>query len=295
MIDKHLTTFAAKLRVKRFMWPKADDPDFIKKITRRQQQAFVQPRASLMKGLEVTREEVDGCDCVTISPKSPAQDRLIFYIHGGAFVFPITSLHWKSIVDIVRKSNVPVVVPFYPFVPEHTYKDIQAHIKRVYEKMTALVNPSLVSVIGDSAGGNLALILPFLVNKDRQPGRIIALSPVVDLSADNPLMDIIEPTDPLLPLAAIRLLLPRYYAEKISKDPIISPLFADYKDVRSELHILNGGKDILSPDITLFHDMLMNKNVRHAYVFERDLPHAWPILLLRSASRTRTQIAKWCG
>lgn len=295
MIDKHLTTLTAKLRAKRFMWPKADDPNFVEKITKRQHQTPRRPTASLLKGLEMTTEDVGGYECITISTKYPKKNREILYIHGGAFVFPITSLHWKAIADIAHKSGTPVVVPMYPFVPEHTYKNIHTHIKQVYDKIITSVDPPSVSVIGDSAGGNLALILPFLVSLNRQPGCIIALSPVVDLSADNPSMDIIEPSDPLLPLDAIRLLLPRYYAEKSAKDPIISPLFADYGNIRSKLYILNGGKDLLSPDIMLFHKTLTSEGICHTYVFEKHLPHAWPILPLRSAPRTRAKIAEWCN
>ena len=295
MIDKSLTTLTAKLRAKRFMWPKVNDPDFIEKITRKQHQASSQPATSLLNGLGIKTEVIEGYECITITPKNPLKDRRILYIHGGAFVFPITKLHWKAIADIVRKSNIPAVVPLYPFVPEHTYKDIHAHIKYVYEKIITSIDPSSVTIVGDSAGGNLALILPFLVKASRQPGHIIVLSPVVDLSADNPSMDVIEPTDPLLPLDAIRFLLPRYYVGKTAKDPLISPLFADYTKITSNLYILNGGKDLLSPDIELFHKMLEKKSIQHTYIFEQHLPHAWPILPLRSASAIRTQIAEWCS
>lgn len=296
MIDKHLTALTARLRAKRFMWPKADDPSFVEKITKRQYQTPRRPTASVLKGLEMTTEEIGDYECITISPKNPKKNGRILYIHGGAFVFPITTLHWKAIADITHRSGISVVVPMYPFVPEYTYKNIHTHIKQVYDKIITTVEPPSVSVIGDSAGGNLALVLPFLVDHpSQQPGRIIALSPVVDLSADNPSMDIIEPSDPLLPLDAIRLLLPRYYAEKSAKDPIISPLFADYGNIRSKLYILNGGKDLLSPDIMLFHKTLTSEGIRHTYVFEKHLPHAWPILPLRSAPRTRAKIAEWCN
>ncbi len=293
MLDKYATSVVAKLRVKRLVWPRAADPDFVQKMTRWQRRTPKLPSTAISRELDVNVTMVGDYPCVFLAPPDTSTKRIL-YIHGGAFVLPITNAHWRLAADLARQTRATVVVPLYPFVPGNTYKEIHAHILQVYRDLLTQASAGDISVIGDSAGGNLALVLPLLVTAKERPGKAVALSPVVDLSVSNPAIDQLETRDPLLPLDAIRHFLPEYYAERGAKDPIISPLFADYRGVKTRFYIMNGGKDLLSPDIELFHKKLADDGVDHEYLYAAHLPHAWPVLPLRAAGEARRILAEWC-
>ncbi len=294
MEEKALAALLAKLKIKRWLWPQLDDPNMLDKFIKLQQKPVVLPSKQSLKGLDISQEMIDDYWCFTIKPKKSPSKNHIFYIHGGAFILPISSNHWRLITDVARASKASVTVPLYPLVPEHDYRPVHRHIKKVYDMTTKQYDPDNITVIGDSAGANLALVLPLLVAKSKQPKNVIALSPVVDLRANNSDIDKLEPVDPFLPLDTIRHVLPRYYGSLDPKDPIISPLFANYKKVRPKLHLLTSGKDLLSPDVELLHKSLKEQSIDHEYVYHPHLVHAWPILPTRSAKNTRRQIAKWC-
>ena len=291
VIDKILVSIAARLKIKRLLWPSHTDPAFFTKIDAWQKLKVSAPSRWSVRGLVVTERDIDGYRCYELSRRARPRAERILYIHGGAFVFPILRAHWRFVAKLVKATGRTAVIPFYPLVPHHTYKEIHAHLKTVYLRVLETTNPDDVTVVGDSAGGNLALVLPQIVKAELHPRQIIALSPVVDLSASHPDMDRIESRDPLLPLDTIRYLLPSYYKGLDAKDSRISPLYADYRDCRSCLTLINGGRDILSPDITALHERLLQSGVAHNYVYELDLPHAWPLLSLPSARKAHRYIA----
>lgn len=290
MLDRLLVTIAAKIRLKKYLWPSHKDPNFFKKIDSWQKSANIAPKKRYLRGVTLKVHDINGYACYQISKNKSTSSKRIFYIHGGAFVFPVLQAHWRFVTFLVRQSGYTAIVPLYPLVPRHTYKDIHSHLKTVYLRMFKNEDPHDIFLIGDSAGGNLALVLPLILPKQMSPKNIIVLSPVVDLSASNPEMEIIEPQDPLLPLETIRYLLPSYYKGLDVKNPIISPIFADYRYCGSRLSIFNGGKDILSPEITLFHQKLLDSRIDHEYVFNEYLPHAWPLLPLFAARDSRAKI-----
>lgn len=292
MIDKILITVAAKIRIKKYLWPSHADPHFYDEISRLQSSETATPRKRYLRGLQLNRSDINGYACYQISTRYERSGGKILYIHGGAFVFPILQSHWRFITRLVRETGQTAIVPLYPFVPENTYKQIHAHLKTVYLQLLDSASPGDVTVIGDSAGGNLSIVLPFLVDDKRQPKQVISISPVVDLRASNSEMEEIEPKDPLLPLDTIRYLFPSYYRGGNVTDPTVSPIFADYERFRSKLVIFNGGKDILSPDIKLFHDKLLGADFKHEYIYENALPHAWPLLTLFAARAARMRIAR---
>ena len=295
MLDNILITVIAKLRIKKLLWPSADDPEFLRKITSKQRENSRYLPWWMMRGFTVSCMDLNGYSCYAVSPKSQHISGQILFIHGGAFVLPISNLHWRTITDLVRRTGQTLIVPEYPLVPGSNYVNIHNQILAVYEMIKTTTHHDKISVVGDSAGGNLALALLQLIDKSEQPGNVVLLSPVVDLRVSNTLIDKLDAVDPLLPLSAIRHLLPRYYTGSSANDPLISPLFADYSKTYSKLYILNGGKDLLSPDIELFHRELLRQNVPHCYVFEKYLSHAWPIFPLSSSRGTRKHIAEWCS
>lgn len=292
MIDKILITIAAKIRLKKYLWPSHTDPYFYDKISRLRAPEATTPRKRYLKGVQLDQSNINGYACYQISKLHERSSGKILYIHGGAFVFPILQSHWRFVTRLVRETGQTAIVPLYPLVPENTYKQVHTHLQTVYLQLIDSVSPGDVTVIGDSAGGNLSIVLPFLVDEKLQPKQVIALSPVLDLRACNPEMEEIEPKDPLLPLDTIRYLLPSYYRGGEATDPMVSPTFADYERCRSKLAFFNGGKDILSPEIKQLHDKLLGMDFKHEYIYESSLPHVWPLLPLFAARTARKRIVR---
>src|SRR4029077_12119984 len=86
-----------------------------------------------------------------------------------------------------------------------------------------------VSVIGDSAGGNLALaaVEYEVANNQPVPGSMVLLSPWLDLGMTNPNIALVQ--DPLLPVGPGQQI-GRVWAGNLSvTNPMVSPLYGSLK------------------------------------------------------------------
>ncbi|HEV3395142.1 MAG TPA: alpha/beta hydrolase, partial [Xanthobacteraceae bacterium] len=87
------------------------------------------------------------------------RNRHVLYLHGGAYVLDIISAHWNMVARLVRYTGCLAVVPLYPLAPEHTWQDAFGLVVPLYESLVARLGRENVIVMGDSAGGGMALAL----------------------------------------------------------------------------------------------------------------------------------------
>ena len=112
----------------------------------------------------------------------------IIYIHGGSYYADFTSFHWSFLKKIIRKTNAKIVAPAYRLVPFGTYKEAFDFIVAVYKDYIKKHPNDKIILMGDSAGGGLALAIAlymkmhdiFLLDE------LVLISPWVDVSMNNP-------------------------------------------------------------------------------------------------------------
>ena len=124
---------------------------------------------------------------------------LVYYLHGGAFVLGLNSLYYSMIGRLAKISKAKIVAPDYPLPPEHNVNEIHEWVKSSYIETIAKHNPNNIIIMGDSAGGNLAIALVdwIMTSELRKPSNLILLSPWVDLELKNPKLEA-NPSEQLL-------------------------------------------------------------------------------------------------
>jgi acetyl esterase/lipase len=124
-----------------------------------------------------------------ITPKNAGTNKCM-YIHGGGFVLQITSAHWKFIKRLMMETNSTIYVPNYPLATQiySSAKDATAMLIETYKVMLKDSSSSNIHIIGDSAGGTLALVLgqQAKIHELPPPKNLIAFSPALDLNIDGP-------------------------------------------------------------------------------------------------------------
>ena len=138
---------------------------------------------------------------VQITPAHPTGEYVVA-IHGGAFIFPPSFLHWIHYSVMSYQTGATIEVPIYPLLQQGgTAGLVVPQMANFIASQTALHGTPNVSVIGDSAGGNLALaaVQQMVANGDQLlPSSMVLLSPWLDLSMTNPNIGFVQ--DPLLPV-----------------------------------------------------------------------------------------------
>jgi monoterpene epsilon-lactone hydrolase len=185
-------------------------------------------------GRGVQREPVD-CDGVAAEwvrvPES-LPGRVIFLLHGGSFAFRFPKLHAAFAARLCRQLGASALIPDYRLAPEHPYPAAPDDCLRAWQWLMAQARPpQQVVMVGDSAGGTLALVTLHRLRRHGEPlpACAVLLSPGVDCTLGSPSMVENAHRDPVIRLANL-LLMRRHYVPSpvLHTDPDVSPLFGDF-------------------------------------------------------------------
>ena len=248
------------------------------------------PPAAVAARFGIDMRMVDGFPVYEIAPKDGGSRRIL-YLHGGAFIFEITSFHWMLIAELAERTGFGVTVPIYPIAPEHDFHAMFGMVAKVYRRMLEETDARDIAFVGDSAGGNMAVVLTMMMTQEgvAAPGRHVLISPGLDVSLANPQVYEMERDDPWFSIAggleAIRL----YSAGLPASDWRISPIYGDLSVLPSTL-LLTGSRDMLTPDNLIFAEKARAAGVEVQLVHERGMFHVWPLIDMPEARRARDRI-----
>ena len=231
-------------------------------------------------------------EVVILMPRN-SDSSVVLYVPGGGWVFPPRIFHWRFLAVLAHETNFSVHVALYPRAPTHTYNDVMGFLLPVYRELIVRAIPLIV--MGDSAGGNIALSLLLRAREEGlpMPSRLVLMSPVVDLALSNPEMDQIEPRDPMLAIAGLRAAATWYAGNLSCEDGRVSALRGPLAHLpRTQLFI--GTNEILFPDNQLFREKALREGVALDYHGAPEMMHVWPLMgFLPEARLARRQIAEF--
>lgn len=169
--------------------------------------------------------------------------KVLLFLHGGGWVTESIDNYERICARLADATNQFVVAVEYRLAPEHKFpaglEDCYAVAKVLFSRQFLLnVDPEDITLIGDSAGGNLAAALSLLA-RDRGeflPRRQILVYPATynDYSENSPFASVKENgTDYLLTAGKMKDYLDLYAGSDADRQ---NPYFAPYlaKDLRSQ-------------------------------------------------------------
>jgi epsilon-lactone hydrolase len=203
----------------------------------------------LHKRYNVQVAHQDGRQVWTIAPRSGASGTVVLYLHGGAYVRNINFFHWLLIGELVRSTGATVVVPDYPLAPTAGHRETYAFAQRTYAALLTRYRPERIVLMGDSAGGGLALGLTQTL-RDKGlplPARLILIAPWLDVTVTDTAITPLIKLDHMLDVDAIRRAGLAYAAGDDPRHPQVSPLFGDLHGL-PRIALFVGTHDLLHAD-----------------------------------------------
>lgn len=224
---------------------------------------------------KLEKESIDGFNVYTLS--KPDYKNIVLYIHGGAWVYEFFADHATFCDDLVDTLDAKVYAPFYPLAPKYSYKDTYKMIIDLYNELLKLNKP--IFVMGDSAGGNIALGLMLLLkdNGIKLPERLIPLCPCVDMTFENPETLEVQKIDPIDAVYGCKEFGKMWAKDTDLKNPVLSPLFATSLAGFPKTLLLASTNDILTPDIMKFYERMINAGNDITLVEGKGLWHVFPV------------------
>jgi monoterpene epsilon-lactone hydrolase len=231
------------------------------------------PPASFFKQCAVEVREVGGNQVFTARPRGGGPVRgQVFYLHGGGYVNPPAFLHWWFVAKVVKTLGVVVTVPRYPLAPEHHCDESIAFAVGEYRRLEGAYGAQNLVVMGDSAGGGLALAVAQQV--ETKPAGLMLDAPWLDAGVSDPSQVEIGKGDWLLNSFTLRTWGQWWAGPRDLSDPMVSPLFGDLSQLPPTL-VFCGSADILVADARRLAAAAPDKVT---YIEEAGLMHVYPMM-----------------
>ena len=264
----------------------------VRRLEARRQEA--EPRATLPKNMafSVPVEEAgrDGLQRFTLN--GGGSGPLVLYLHGGAYVNGFNAHQWRFMDRLARQTGCTVVAPAYHLAPWADYARAYDDLTALYRTLLAEYPGRRLILMGDSAGGGLALGFAeaLAANGDPLPERLVLFSPWVDVSMDNPDIADYLPVEPMLHFDLVKVH-GRYWAgDADTHFWQVSPLFGDMAGL-PPVTMTCGTRELLYPDILLARDRLAEAGVDVTLRVGRGLNHDWPLMEIPEADAFFEEVA----
>jgi epsilon-lactone hydrolase len=160
----------------------------------------------------------------------------ILYLHGGAYVVGSAQAYRHFAGQIASRARAPAFVADYGLAPERPFPAAVDDAEAAYRGLIA-AGFSGIAIVGDSAGGGLALVTAARMIQAARDGvtpspvAACVMSPWTDLALTGESIESRAKHDPLLTRGALEIARRHYLGQEDAKDPRASPLYGDLADL----------------------------------------------------------------
>lgn len=240
------------------------------------------------KDLHIERFEWQGMPTECIRRTSTKEDaKPIIWIHGGGFAFCSPRTHRAAASAISKVTQRPVWLPEYPLAPEHPYP-------AALNALTQIQQDGPMDIIGDSAGGNLAL--SWGLRRSAQD-RLLLLSPWLDLRVDAHSAKMNSAAHSAFDREDLREYASLYLKGHSPTQEDCSPVLASDKALQGihSVYIESSKSELLHSDSLAFTERCQGAGISVEHRIEDSAHHGWCLFpdLLPEAKRSVDHMARF--
>ena len=210
--------------------PESFTPEDLEK-QRRSQDALGNMAAS-MSGLVWEPFTLAGMDAAWMRiSREHRRRRVILYCHGGGYTSGGLGFSKVLASKLTRATGMDTLAFDYRLAPEHPYPAAVEDALTAWGHLESLgIAPGDIVLAGDSAGGNLALVLCLKLREAGRglPGALLLMSPWTDMTASGESLRGRAGIDPVLTPEYMYAVREAYAGGLDPSDCLLSPLFADF-------------------------------------------------------------------
>lgn len=243
--------------------------------------------------------DIDGLQSVSLLPADADEKRVILHLHGGGYVTGSIGAYLMLCIPMAKRLRTRIILPEYRLAPEDPFPAALDDALKAYRWLLAQgYAGSSIILTGDSAGGGLCLATVQALRNAGEPlpGAVVCMSPWADLTnsgqshKDNIKSEVLLKKD-MLALWALH-----YAGTADLRNPLISPVFADFKDFPPLLIMVDQG-EILLDDARVVAERAKAAGVQVSLSVHDGLWHVWPILgdLIPESRMAFDEMARFFG
>ena len=198
----------------------------------RRSQELLGQLAAPMSGLSWEEFSLAGMKAAWMRLERPHRHaRCVLYCHGGGYTSGNLGYSRVLASKLVRSTGLDTLSFEYRLAPEHPYPAALEDAFRAWDHLMYLgYGAKDVVLAGDSAGGNMALVLCLALRRAGRmlPGALLLMSPWTDMTASGASYGERAEADPILTNEYIQAVREAYAPGADYSRPEFSPLFGDF-------------------------------------------------------------------
>jgi epsilon-lactone hydrolase len=236
-----------------------------------------------LEGIARRPTSLGGIPAITLEPLVGEPERTVVYYHGGGYVSgspPEGYLPLAGAVALAARARVHAVD--YRLAPQHRFPAAFDDCLAAYRWTVQHggKGSKTAAVLGDSAGGNLAVAVAVAARDENlpPPSCVAVISPFADLTLSGASMELRKSADPYVTRELLESMATDYLGGADPADPRCSAVFADLHDL-PPLLIQVGEDEILFDDAVRIRDAAVAAGVDTTFQPWTHGIHVWPVYI----------------
>ncbi|MDD5937563.1 MAG: alpha/beta hydrolase [Clostridiales bacterium] len=238
------------------------------------------------RGVNWSPFDLDGMPAAWTTPSHwREKQKVILYCHGGGYTSGNLGYSRPLAAKLAEVTGYAVFCFEYRLAPEHPFPAAADDALKAWDHLMYLGYGARDAVVaGDSAGGNLALVLchRLKAQERRLPARLVLMSPWTDMTASGKSYTQRAEIDPMLTLDYIQAVRSVYARDHDLTDPLLSPLLGDLSHFPPTL-IQVGTNEILYSDSVRLRDRMVAAGVPCRLEVWKDMWHVFQMFPMHTA------------
>ena len=249
-----------------------------------------------MVGLSWEPFDLEGMPAAWVRPeRGHDKHRVVLYCHGGGYTSG--NLGYSRILasKLANVTGYEVLSFEYRLAPEHHFPAPLEDVTQAWDYLMHLgYGARDIVVAGDSAGGNLALVLTMLLRDTGRllPRRLVLMSPWTDMTASGKSYRERRDADPMITMNYIQAVRAAYAPGRELSSPMLSPLFGDF-DRFPPVLIQVGTNEILMSDSVRLRDRLVQAGIPCRLEVWPDMWHVFQMFPMKKASQAMDSVGRF--
>jgi acetyl esterase/lipase len=205
---------------------------------------------------------------------------VIYYLHGGGYVSGSAKGCRPITATLAQQLQARSFALEYRLAPEFLFPAALDDAVAGYRWLISTgIEPRVISIVGDSAGGGLALALVMKLRDlgDPLPSSLVALSPWTDMAGTGESTMANSKRDPFFCPEDVERYADLYLGTQSRQTPFASPLYGDFSGL-PPLLIQAGESEMLLDDARKVHAKAIAAGVSSELRIFKGVPHVWHLM-----------------
>lgn len=242
--------------------------------------------------------EIGGVPGILVTPLGSDPRQVLVLLHGGGFALGSSRSHRKLAGHLAKAAGTTAFVADFRLAPEHKFPAaIEDGVAVVLALREAGHRVEDVNLVGDSAGGNLAIatVLKLRELGEPLPPQVLTMSPWLNMENTGSTIETNDATDFLIAREGLQANIDRYIEGVAAPtDPLANPLYADLTGF-PRLYITAADTESLFDDSVRLHERAKSAGVDVTFSVGEGMQHVFPFLAGRHprADEEITRMGEW--